>query len=155
MNKLIRLPAAAAALCVATLALAAATGSKDEAQKMAVAAAEHVKKVGAEQAFKDFSTKGGKWHDRDLYVFCWDFRGNSTCHGANEKLIGKNFIDLKDSDGKAFVREFIAVGQSAGGRGWVDYKWTNPLSKKVEAKTSYMVRVAGSDVVLGVGAYAE
>jgi signal transduction histidine kinase len=154
MNKLIHV-FAAATLSLAALAQASSNGSKDEAQKMAVAAAEHVKKVGAEQAFKDFSTKGGKWHDRDLYVFCWDFKGNSMCHGANEKLIGKNFIDLKDSDGKLFIREFITVGQSTSGRGWVDYKWTNPISKKVEAKTSFMVRVAGSDVVLGVGAYAD
>jgi len=67
MIKFIRF-ATAALLCAAFVAHAAATGSKDEAQKLALAAAEHVKKVGTEQAFKDFSTKGGKWHDRDLYV---------------------------------------------------------------------------------------
>jgi len=70
-------------------------------------------------------------------------------------MIGKTLLDLKDSDGKPFIREFIAVGQSSAGRGWVDYKWTNPVTKKVEAKTSYIVRLVGTDVVLGVGVYAD
>jgi cytochrome c len=36
---------------------------------------------------------------------------------------------------------------------WVDYKWQNPVSKAVEPKTSYEIRV-GDDVV-GVGAYSQ
>ena len=33
-------------------------------------------------------------------------------HGANEKQVGKDPIDLKDVDGKAFVRERVELGKS-------------------------------------------
>jgi cytochrome c len=36
-------------------------------------------------------------------------------------------------------------------RGWVDYKWQNPITKAVSHKTAYAVRVG--DYVVGVGAY--
>jgi signal transduction histidine kinase len=146
--------AAAASLALfAAPGMASDKGSKAEAEKMVAAALAHIKAVGAEQAFKDFSTKGGKWHDRDLYVFCWDYTGTALCHGGNEKLVGKNFIDLKDPDGKPLIRGLIDAAKSAPGKGWVDYKWTNPVTKQVEAKTSWTVRIPGTDTLLGVGVY--
>jgi cytochrome c len=39
----------------------------------------------------------------------------------------------------------------AGKTGWVDYKWANPQTKKVEPKSSYMMKVG--DVIVGVGIY--
>jgi len=35
--------------------------------------------------------------------------------------------------------------------GWVEYKWQNPVSKAIEAKATYVVRVGQYSV--GVGAY--
>ena len=37
--------------------------------------------------------------------------------------------------------------------GWVDFKWQNPLTKAVEPKSMYEVRVG--EYVVGVGAYAK
>jgi cytochrome c len=78
-----------------------------------------------------------------------DSKGVAVVQGNNAGLIGKSTIDLKDVDGKAFIREMIAVADA----GWVEFKWQNPLTKAVEAKTAYEVRVG--DYVVGVGAYAK
>lgn len=45
------------------------------------------------------------------------------------------------------MQEMIAVKDV----GWVDYKWQNPVTKAIEAKATYMVRVGQLSV--GVGAY--
>jgi len=47
------------------------------------------------------------------------------------------------------VREFIAVGRRGGG--WVDYKYTNPSTKIIAEKTSYVEEYQG--VVFGCGVY--
>ena len=41
----------------------------------------------------------GKFTDRDLYLVVYGLDGVVHAHGANEKMIGKNLIDLKDVDG--------------------------------------------------------
>jgi cytochrome c len=51
---------AVCALGIQSPALSQEFGSRDEAKAMVDAAVDHVKKVGAEQAFKDFSDKGNK-----------------------------------------------------------------------------------------------
>jgi cytochrome c len=37
------------------------------------------------------------------------------------------------------------------GTGWSDYKWANPVTKKIDDKTTYFMKV--DDVVLGCGIY--
>ncbi len=66
-----------------------------------------------------------------------DLKGNMMAHGATKQLIGKNLYDLKDTEGKFMVREFIRIANTKGS-GWVDYKWTNPVSKRVEQKSSFV-----------------
>lgn len=132
-----------------TTAHAADVGTADEATAMLDKAVGHVGSAGSDQAYTDFSTKGNEWQDRDLYVFCFNKDGVVVAHGANEKLIGKNLINVKDADGKQFIGELISTG--LGGGGWVDYRWPNPVSKKVEQKSS-VVKQAGDDIC-GVGIY--
>jgi peroxiredoxin len=44
-------------------------GTRDEAKAMVDAAVEHVKKVGSDQAFKDFTNKENKaWQKKDLSI---------------------------------------------------------------------------------------
>jgi signal transduction histidine kinase len=70
-------------------------------------------------------------------------------HGANEKMVGKNLIDLKDVDGKAFVRERVELGKAKASF-WQDYKFTNPENKKVEPKTMYCERLDDTVVCGGI-----
>lgn len=141
-------------LAVGFVATASAqdNGTREEAKAMVDAAVEHVKKVGPDAAFKDFSDKSNKtWQKKDLYVFAYNMEGVNVGHGANDKLIGKNLIELKDPNGKPLIKELRDT--AAKGAGWVDYEWPHPQTKKIESKTSYVRKLANYDGFVGVGVY--
>lgn len=144
-------------LCMQAAALAQEHGTREEARQMVDAAVAYVKKVGPDQAFKDFSDKANTaWQKKDLYIFAYSMEGVSLAHGANEKLIGKKLIDIKDPNGKPIIQEIIKALQSEPGAkdgAWVDYEWAHPQSKKVESKTSFVRRLANVDGFVGVGVY--
>jgi len=141
----------AALIAIASPAPAAEFGSKDEAVAMVKRVQAEFKKAGPDATFKEVSDKTVKdFHDRDLYPFIYDMSGLCVAHGAREALIGKNLIDLKDQDGKFLIREMVAMSKGPGS-GWIDYKWPNPLTNKIEDKSSYIEKMG--DYFVGVGVY--
>jgi hypothetical protein len=40
----------------------------------------------------------------DLYLTVWGTAGVVRAHGSSQGMVGKNLIDLKDIDGKPFIR---------------------------------------------------
>jgi signal transduction histidine kinase len=134
----------------AGFAFAQAKGTTKDAQAMLAKAVEFYKANGQAKAFAAFDDTKGKFVDRDIYIYVSDLNAKILAHGANAALIGKNLIELKDSDGKQFMKELVDKAKSSSS-GSVDYKWTNPTSKKVEAKTVFFQKVG--DVVLVCGAY--
>lgn len=147
-------------LCLAMLtpaapASAAEYGTKAEAVAMVKRVQAQFKKDGAEATFKAVSDKSTKaYHDRDLYPFIYFLdgpkKGVNVAHGARPALIGKNLIDLKDQDGKYLIREMVELANGPG-RGWIDYKWPNPITNKIEDKSSYIEKMG--DYFVGVGIY--
>ena len=149
MARPLSLLALGATLLFAPCTWAAERATPDEAKAMAVTAAEYLPSGGPDMASPVLPATDGPGHDRDLYVTVLDAKGVAVVQGNNPGLIGKSVIDLKDVDGKAFAREMLATTDA----GWVEYKWQNPLSKAVELKKSYEIRVG--EYVVGVGAYAK
>lgn len=150
-----------AVAAIATLALlsftssafAADNGTKAEAVAMVKRVETMFAKDGATATFKAISDKSvAQFHDRDLYPFVYDMSGTCVAHGARPALIGKNLIGLKDQDGKYLIQEMVAIAKGAGS-GWVDYKWPNPLTNKIEDKTSYVEKMG--DYFVGVGVYRQ
>ncbi len=123
---------------------------KADAEAMVKKAVSYFKANGKEKAFAEFSNTKGKFIDGDLYIFVYDMNGQCLAHGGNPKMVGKELIDLKDADGKAFVKERIELAQ-AKGSGWQNYKWSNPVTKRIEEKTAYIEKV--DDCIIGCGAY--
>lgn len=153
MNSLIRFFVVfATAFGLVATAAAQDHGTRDEAKAMAESAVAYLKKVGTEKALEDFSKDKANWTKKDLYVFAFDLEGVTRAHGTNEKLIGKSLLGLKDQNGKEFIKAMVEIAKGPGD-GWVDYDWANPVSKKVENKTTFVKRVAGADLFVGVGAY--
>ncbi len=148
-RKLYRLLAVMAMLVMPMLAWAAGQATPDEAKAMAVKAAVYLQSVGPEKAFPEFDAKDGPWRDRDLYVTVQNRQGVMVAHGTNPGLIGRSVLELKDVDGKPFNHEIHEIKDA----GWVTFKWQNPLTKAVEPKTMYVIRVG--DYTVGVGAYAQ
>jgi cytochrome c len=149
MKRLQPLLSLGAALLLVPTVWAADRATRDEAKAMAIKAADYLTSAGPEKAFADFNAQSGAWHDRDLYVTVLDRNGVVDAQGNNPGLIGKTVITLKDVDGKPFIRDMVAVTDA----GWIDYKWQDPLTKAVQPKTSYEIRVG--DYVVGVGAYRQ
>lgn len=148
-----------AAIATVTLLLftgaasASDNGTKEEAVAMVKRVEAMFAKDGADATFKAVSDKSTTaFHDRDLYPFIYDMKGTCVAHGARPALIGKNLIDLKDQDGKYLIQEMVAIA-TAPGSGWVDYKWPNPLTNKIEDKTSYVEKMG--NYFVGVGVYKE
>jgi cytochrome c len=129
-------------------------GSKDEAVAMVQRVEDMFNKEGVAATFKAVSDPSTKeFHDRDLYPFIYDLSGACVAHGARPALIGKNLIDIKDQDGNYLIREMIDLVKGPGS-GWVDYKWPNPQTNRIEDKSSYIEKL-GNDYFVGVGIYRE
>lgn len=138
------------ALCGGLIAnaYAAEFGTAEEAQALVKKAVAHVQSVGPEKAYADFTAKKPEFVDRDLYVFVNKLDGSTVAHGANEKIVGKNMIELKDPDGKAFIHEIAEKAKSQNNFS-VDYKFTDPVTKKVLPKTIFCEKVSDTTVCSG------
>lgn len=144
----------AAALLGAALlqpAFAQERGSKDEARALNDAAVAHIKKVGIDQAMKDFAADRKRWMPKDLYPFVMEFGGVMRFH-ISDKLMGRDALGVKDASGKEFGKEMVSLAAKKG-TGWVDYEWAHPVSKKIEDKSAFIQRVPGADMFVGVGVY--
>ncbi len=79
-------------------------------------------------------------------------KGKVLAHGSNEKMVGKEVIDLRDNDGKYFVKERVEMmSKGPDAKGWQDYKFMNPVSRAIEPKSMYLHRF--EDLIVGCGIY--
>lgn len=112
----------------------------------------HIEKVGEEQAFADFSDIKGPWIQGELYPFCHSLAGINVAHGGNPNMVGKpGVLDIRDPDGR-YVNRLIFEKVLKDGKGWVEYKWPNSLTKKIEMKDVYSVLVHNK-YICGSGRY--
>ena len=140
-------------ICLIAGLLAAAVnaaGSADDAKALVEKAVAYYKANGKDKAIAAFNDPKGEFVQGDLYIFMMDENCNTLAHGANAKLVGKNVAELKDADGKLFMKEMAEMAKKGGG--WVDYKWSNPATKKVQAKSSYILPLE-SGLFVGCGIY--
>jgi cytochrome c len=150
MNKLLKTTVfALCALSLNTASFAAERGTIDEAIVLVQKAKAYIKANGNEKAYAEFSNPKGQFHDRDLYIFVFDKKGNTLAHGGNSRLIGKNLYELKDVTGLYSTQALLDAAQKGGGKS--NFKFLNPQTKAIEAKTGYSEMVG--DVMVGSGAY--
>lgn len=135
---------------VAPLAAAPAAGTREEAIAMVERIREKFAKQGPQATF-DAITYTNEFHDRDLYPFVYDVDGWNVAHGANPQMVGKLWISTKDQDGNYLIKEMLAIIEGPGS-GWVDYKWPNPLSHRIEDKSAFVEKL-GDRYFVGVGIY--
>ena len=62
---------------------------------------------GIEQAFREFVKPGGKFIRGDLHLFAFDNTGICYAYGDRYDLIWRNLMNVKDDNGKPFVKTFI------------------------------------------------
>jgi cytochrome c len=145
----IRALVAVLAASISSISVADNFATPKEAEAMVSKAAKAVA-ANKEVTFKEITGKDKKWVDRDLYAVVYGMDGKCLAHGQNEKQVGKDLIDLADPDGKEFVRERVELAKSKG-KFWQDYKFTDPVTKKVLPKSAYCEKTG--DVIVCAGIY--
>jgi signal transduction histidine kinase len=123
-----------------------------QAEAMVKKGVAYIKVNGREKGYAEITSKQSQFRDRDLYLVVYGLDGKVWAHGANEKMVGKMLIDLKDIDGKEFVRERVELAKTKSSF-WQDYKFTDPMTRKVEPKSMYCERL--DDTVVCGGIYHE
>ena len=148
--KRIQISIAAALLVCGTLSHAAQGGATSEqATAMVKKGIAFIKISGAEKGYAEITSKTSQFKFEDLYLVVYGLDGMVHAHGANEKMVGRNLIELKDVDGKAFVKERVEMGKAQVSF-WQDYKFTNPENKKIEPKSMYCERLEQTVVCGGI-----
>lgn len=137
--------AALALLAGTTLALAA---TKDDAVAMVKKAVTLIKAEGPDKAYTEIS-KGGQFVDGEVYPIVQDFAGITLAQAVNPKLIGKHMIDVQDVDGKYFVKERVDLAQKQVSF-WTEYKFANPVTKKIQMKDMYCETLNQTLVCAGI-----
>ncbi|AGX86806.1 cache domain-containing protein [Candidatus Symbiobacter mobilis] len=148
MKSIVCLLTGIAAACCA-VAQTPTKATADEAVALVRKGVAFIQANGKEKGYAEISNKSGQFVDRDLYLVVYGLDGVVRAHGANEKMVGKNLIDLRDIDGKAFVRERVQLAASKG-TFWQDYKFTNPVSRKIEPKRMYCEKLDDTAVCGGI-----
>jgi cytochrome c len=142
---------AAAIMMSATVCFASSTTTPDEAKALTIEAANLVSAKGLDAARKTFGEDGKFKHD-DIYVSVIDFKGTWIVYPPKPALEGQSSANIKDADGKMIGQELVKVATGPG-EGWVEYRWMNPASNKIEPKLAFVKRIPNQELFALVGVY--
>ncbi len=148
MKKLLFLPA----VFILLSAVPSPAQTPADAEAMVKKAVAFAKANGKDKLVTETNATPSQFRKGEIYVFVLDGNGIVLGHAGNNKLVGKDLSQAKDPDGVQYVAELVKVGKSKG-KGWVDYKFVNPETKAIQAKTSYVEKF--EDVFIGAGAYKK
>jgi len=142
-----------AAFIAVSPAIASERGNAEEATALIKKVVTYYKANGKEKTFAAINAQNADFKYKDLYVFGSIAKEGQPlgAHGANPRMVGKDMGELKDADGYPFAKKIIEIATSKDGKGWVDYKWPNPVTKAIEPKSTYVERV--DDLYFAVGIY--
>ena len=126
--------------------------SMDDAKNITVKAVALVAARGVDEAAKVFNADG-EFKFGEIYVNVIDLAGTWKVYPPRPAGVGQSVVNVKDPDGKMIVQEIIRVAGEAAGEGWVEYRWLNPASNKIEPKVTYVKKVPGQDLIAYVGIY--
>jgi len=126
-----------------------AANSADEAKAMVENAIAFMKANGKDKALAEINNQKGKFVKGEVYVTVLDLTATMLAHPYNPKLIGKNLLDVPDPDGKLFRKDIVETAKTKGS-GWVDFKYKNPATNKVESKTAFIKKVDEMIFICGI-----
>lgn len=140
-----------AAVAIAFLAgtAVASAATKDDAVAMVKKAVATIKADGPEKAYAEISAPGSKFVDGEVYAYVAGINGMTLAHPTNPKLIGKNMQDVQDVDGKYFAKDMNELAKKQASF-WYEYKFVNPVTKKIQVKDNYCEALGQTRVCAGV-----
>jgi cytochrome c len=107
-----------------------------------------IEKAGKENALAQIADSKGRFVLGERYIFALNLSGTMLAHPVEPKLMGKNLMELKDSEGKAFIRRIVDAARTKD-CGFTDYIWRSPKSYDEFHKTVFFERVDGTILCSG------
>lgn len=126
--------------------------SEKEVKELVIQANEYCENNGLDECIKVFNNKDPRFTKGELYIFVSKFSGDTLAHGGNTKLVGKNLLNVKSPSGIYPTLEFVKIATGSGS-GWVEYKWSHPISKNIADKKAFITRFKNEDIFIGSGYY--
>ncbi len=124
---------------------------RDSAVDLVKRAIAHITAVGIEKACDDFDNPDDRrFIFGEFYVSVVRLDGTRLANGMEPWKRGESILEVRDIDGKPYVRYMLARARDKG-YGWVQYKWKNPTSQKIELKSTYFE--VANDAVINCGIY--
>jgi signal transduction histidine kinase len=106
---------------------------------------------GKDRALKEFSNKTGMFVRGDLYIYAYDFQGTNIAHPFKSDWIGKNKLNITDSNGIPYIKNLVNVARE--GKGFTYFIFPNPAhASRDEFKIGYAMKV-DDEWWLGSGIY--
>jgi len=124
-------------------------GTRDEAITMVKKAIESIK-TDAPKTYAEITAQVPAYHDRDLYAIVYDSTGRCLAHGNNPNRAGQNMIDDQDANGVHFIQDRMELMKTQASF-WQEYKYSDPITKRIRPKSTYCERL--NDTVVCVGVY--
>ncbi len=93
-------------------------------------------------------------YDNNEYFWVNDMHPRMLMHPFKAELVGKDLGDLKDPNGLALFRAFVAEVRQHG-KGFVAYQWPKPGSDTPVDKASYVMGFGPWAWVVGSGVYID
>jgi hypothetical protein len=75
------------------------------------------KASGKRIALAEYTNPYGKFVQDEMYIYVLNPNGTMLAHGVNEKFVGEDFSDVKDYDGKSFIKEILKPPMHKGAVG--------------------------------------
>lgn len=106
---------------------------------------------GEDALLAEIANPGGRFVQGERYIYALSTNGTLLAHPLKSESTGKVLIEMMDSEGKAFIRKILDIGNSRG-YGFIDYRWPHPESGKELCKTVFFEKV--DRIILCSGFYS-
>lgn len=114
----------------------AQVATPDDAVAMVKKGVASIKAKGKARTLAEINNTQGSYRVRDLYLTVYCKEGVALAHGANNRMVGMQLMDLRDGDGYSYLRERMELAKTHAAF-WQDIKAVNPLTRESEARAAY------------------
>ena len=103
---------------------------------------------------QDFVNGALFWEDKSGYFFVETIPDAWCVAHINPELIGTQRLNVKDENGKYFIKEIVEVVQYSG-YGYVEYYRKNPATGGTDRKLSFVTSIPAAQWFIGTGFYGD
>lgn len=125
--------------------------TRADAESLVNRGVELFRQQGPEAGIRTVNERTRPFLDGELYLFVIGPDGSIVAHANEESRVGIAADELYDDQGQPYGKLMIKLANDKGV--WIPYRQFNPVSKKVEPKTSFVRKADG--YIFGCGVYGK